>query len=86
VAPFLAHLQPSGWVEESAKEHREASISDKLIEYMRLAHEAGERPHSASAAIRGAHVNRSEGLRAWAELTKAAAIRKHHDGGWFCAP
>ena len=85
VAPFLAHLRPEGWTVESATEHRGVSISDKLIEYVRLAHEAGERPKSATAAVRGARVNRSEGLRAWAELTKREVIRKHHDGGWFCA-
>jgi putative DNA primase/helicase len=84
VAPFLAQLGPNGWTVESATEHREASVSDKLLEYLTLAHEAGERPKSANAAIRGAHVNRSEGLRAWAELVKAGTIRKHHDGGWFC--
>ena len=84
VAPFLAQLGPEGWTVESATEHREASVTDKLIEYLGLAHEAGDRPASANAAIRGAHVNRSEGLRAWAELSKAGTIRKHHDGGWFC--
>jgi putative DNA primase/helicase len=84
VAPFLAQLGPNGWTVESATEHRGASISDKLVEYLTLAHEAGERPTSANAAIRGAHVNRSEGLRAWAELVKAGTIRLHHGGGWFC--
>jgi hypothetical protein len=84
VAAFLAQIGPDGWSVESATEHREASISDKLIDYVTLAHEAGDRPRSANAAILGAHVNRSEGLRAWAELVKAGTIRRHHDGGWFC--
>jgi hypothetical protein len=50
-----------------------------------LAHDAGDRPASANAAIRGARVNRSEGLRAWADLTKRGIVKRHHDGGWFCA-
>jgi hypothetical protein len=56
VASFLAQLGPDGWTVESASEHREASISDKLIDYLTLAHEAGDRPASANAAKRGAHV------------------------------
>jgi hypothetical protein len=85
VASFLAQLGPDGWSVESATEHREASISDKLIDYVTLAHEAGDRPGSANAAIRGARVNRSEGLRAWADLTKRGIVKRHHEGGWFCA-
>ena len=34
VASFLAQLGADGWSVESATEHREASISDKLIDYV----------------------------------------------------
>jgi putative DNA primase/helicase len=83
VAPFLAHLTPEGWKTTSADGFQKASAGDKLLEYLRLAHEAGERPKSANAAIGNAHIGRNAGLVAWAELLKAGAIRKHPDGGFF---
>jgi putative DNA primase/helicase len=85
VASFFAQLGPDGWTVESATEHREVSITDKLIEYVTLAHEAGEGPTSANAAIRGAQINRAAGLKAWADLTKRGIIKRHHESGWFCA-
>ena len=51
-----------------------------MIEYVTLAHAA-----AIDAAIRGAQINRSAGLKTWADLTKRAIVKKHHDGEWFCA-
>jgi putative DNA primase/helicase len=83
VAPFAARLTPEGWQLESVEAQGRQTAEQKLCEYLRLAHEAGERPKSANAAIAGARVNRNEGLRAWAALRSQGVIRDHHEGGFF---
>jgi hypothetical protein len=82
VAPFMAALHTDGWRVESAVDGHEASVADRLLDYVRLAGEAGDRPRSATAAISGARVNRQAGLKAWTTLRKDNLIREHHDGGW----
>lgn len=81
VAPFEARLTPDGW--QATGTDTRSVVSDKLLEYVRLAHGAGERPKSANAAIRGASVSRPAGLKAWAELLKSGAVAKHLEGGFY---
>ncbi|HVL66532.1 MAG TPA: DnaB-like helicase N-terminal domain-containing protein [Vicinamibacterales bacterium] len=72
-APFTAHLTSDGWVlegDQSALSTPEA----KLLDYVRLATDAGEPPRSASAAIRGTHLNKATGLKAWAALLEQGRI------------
>jgi len=82
VAPFVAHLRPEGWHVESLTPEG-SPVRDKLLEYVALAEEVGDRPKSANAAIRGARVQKALGLKAWAELLKAGDVEQHPDGG-FC--
>ena len=83
VAPFSAHLTAEGWLTESAAKDAKDTTSAKLLEYVRLAHQAGDRPKSANAAITGAKVGRNAGLASWATLVKDGEIQKHHEGGFF---
>ena len=83
VAPFMAQLTIDGWKTESADGHQQSSAADRLLDYIRLAHRAGERPKSATAAITGARINRNAGFAAWAELAKRGDIQKHHEGGFY---
>ena len=84
VAPFLAHLTPDGWRTQAIdQQHEQHTTDDKLVEYVRLAHRAGERPKSANAAIVGARVNRQAGLKSWADLLHSGAIVKHPEGGFY---
>jgi putative DNA primase/helicase len=55
VAPFTAHLAPDGWQITGSKTEHRNTATDKLIEYLRLAHDIGERPRSANQAITRAH-------------------------------
>lgn len=76
VAPFLAHLTPEGWRTQDIEGHTGASVSDRLLEYVRAATEAGDPPKSANAAVQAARVNRNAGLNAWAELLKRGDVIK----------
>jgi hypothetical protein len=80
VSAFTTQLTGSGWIVED--DVRPSGAVQRLREYLRLAHEANERPTSASGAIRAAKVQKAEGLRAWAELLKERQITKHPDGGF----
>ena len=84
VAPFLAHLTPGGWLSQGV-DGRVLTVAEKLLEYVRLADQAGGRPKSANAAITGARVRREAGLRAWSTLVSSGAIVEHPEGG-FCVP
>jgi putative DNA primase/helicase len=79
VAPFEAQLTAAGWLVQSDRPES-TTTEQRLIEYLRLADEANERPRSASAALRGAHVQKAQGLKAWAELLKQGRIEKRTDG------
>jgi hypothetical protein len=83
VAPFLAQLTPDGWRTDPVEGTERATATDKLVEYVRLAHAAGDRPKSANAAITAAKVRRSDGLAAWSELIKRGTILKHPEGGFY---
>lgn len=86
VSPFEARLTSSGW--EMACVETPGSrtvVTSKLLEFVRLAHSAGERPRSATAAIRHAGVNKAAGLRAWADLLKRGELAKHPEGGFYVA-
>ena len=80
VAPFTAHLTPEGWQTLDADT---ASPRARLVAYLRLADAAGDRPKSASAAIRAAGVNKAKGLDAWAALKQDGAIGSHPEGGFY---
>ena len=78
VTPFTARLTASGWeIEQDSAEHGTAC---KLREYLRLAAAAGAVPRSASAAIRAAHVNKAEGLKAWAAMLENGSLEKTASG------
>ncbi len=81
VAPFTASLHTDGWHLEGVAE--DDSVSRKLRDYLHLAHQAGDRPKSANAAITKARVGRNAGLAAWADLRRAGDLREHPDGGYF---
>jgi hypothetical protein len=83
VAPFLAHLTADGWITESIDGQKQVGAADKLLDYLRVANAADERPKSANAAIGKIGINRNIGLAAWADLLKSGVIRKHHEGGFF---
>ena len=51
VAPFRARLTDTGWTTESIQnESANAANTSNVLEYLRVAHEAGDRPKSANAA------------------------------------
>jgi hypothetical protein len=85
VAPFTAQLTIDGWRTSAASDHPDGrrTAIDKLYEYVRLAHAAGERPKSANDAITKAKVRRTDGLKAWAFLKEQGTILAHHDGGFY---
>jgi putative DNA primase/helicase len=83
VAPFAAHLTVDGWRIEGIESSGKSSVSDRLVEYVRLAHQAGERAKSANAAIVGAKVQKAAGLAAWADLKERGVIRQHSEGGFY---
>jgi hypothetical protein len=85
VSPFIATLTPDGWVVESADRVEGDTATRKLLDYLAVADDAGERPKSASAAVRGAGLNKAAGLRAWADLMRAGRIREHAAGGYALA-
>lgn len=82
VMPFTTRLTGSGWEIEADDTGNTGSTGRKLREYLQLANAAGERPRSANAAIRAAHVSRNDGLRTWAEMLERLEIVKHADGGF----
>lgn len=77
VVPFAARLTTEGWVIEGAADHTPAG---KLREYLRLSAAANELPKSASAAIKAAHINKAEGLKAWGEMLQAGELEKTDAG------
>jgi hypothetical protein len=81
VAPFSAQLTPTGWRTEAVEAQRQTA-ANKILEYLRLADEAGDRPKSANVAIAKARVNRNEGLRVWAELRARGQIHQLEEGGF----
>jgi putative DNA primase/helicase len=83
VAPFLAHLTPDGWRTESADGTQQQSASGKLLHFVKLSNEAGERPRSANDAISKARIGRNLGLAAWADLLKNGSLKRHPDGGFI---
>lgn len=83
VAPFLARLAPDGWKLQTTQSQKQTTVSEKLVEHVRLAHEAGERAKSVSSVIAAVKVRRSDGLRAWASLLKSGSILKDPEGGFY---
>lgn len=82
-APFIAALTPTGWTVEPVDGAEEDSAAKRLREYLRLANTVNERPNSASAAVRAAHVNRNKGFEAWASMRKSGEVAEHPDGGYY---
>ena len=82
IAAFTAQLTARGWLVEGGDTHAASGTASKLREYVRVASAAGDRPKSASAAIRAAGVNKQKGLEAWAVLLRTGDISKHDDGGF----
>jgi hypothetical protein len=74
VAPFEAHLTESGWESERQDGSDTGTTQNRLCAYLRLAARARDWPKSASAAIRGAKLQKSEGLRVWGELLDAGKV------------
>ena len=83
VAPFQAHLTPEGWIVQGVEGMKQETTLDRLLDYLRAAHEAGDRPKSANTAVGRARLNRAEGLRAWATLLKAKTLVQHPGGGFY---
>jgi putative DNA primase/helicase len=83
VDPFLAELTEAGWTTSSVDGQKRTAYADRLIEYLRIAHKADDRPKSANAAAAKVGGNRNAVLAAWADLLEAGVIRKHHEGGFF---
>ena len=79
-APFIATLTEDGWTSECSTGAEEDAVARKLIDYLVIAHKVGERPRSASAAVRGAGVNRQAGLRAFAELLRLEKVVSGPEG------
>ena len=73
-APFIATLTQEGWRVDSASQAEEDTITRKLIDHLVVANKVDERPRSASAAVRGAGVNRQAGLRAMADLLRSGRV------------
>lgn len=82
-APFIAALTPTGWCIGPAEGAEDDSAAKKLREYLLLANTVNERPKSASAAVRAAHVNRNKGFEAWAAMLKSGDVVEHKDGGFY---
>lgn len=82
-APFLASLAEDGWHTAGMDGITQAMVAEKLIEIVRLQHEAHEPVTSANTAISRAKVNRQTGLAAWRELLQAGRILKNHDGEFY---
>lgn len=83
VAPFVAWLKPSGWHQESAAASASDEVERRLLESLKLADDVGERPKTASAAVKAAGVNKSAGLKAIARLLQDGRIID--DGGLVAA-
>jgi hypothetical protein len=79
VAAFTAQLTTTGWEIEAERTTQQTTV-DKLRDYLRAAEEAGELPASANKAISGAHINKAEGLRAWATLKQNSELEHTEDG------
>jgi putative DNA primase/helicase len=83
MAPFVAHLTPDGWQTQGLQGVQTETAADRLIDYLQISHQAGDRPKSANAAVTACKIGRNAGLKAWAQLLKAGTIRQHHEGGFF---
>jgi hypothetical protein len=83
VAPFLATLTKDGWKAEPLTDNAEDNhAAEKLRDYLVLANRVGERPKTATAAVREAHVNKAAGLHAFAAMKERGEILQHADGGY----
>ncbi len=78
-------LTETGWVTESTQGESASAYTAKVLDYLRLAHAADDRPRSANAAISRIGGKRAPLLKAWGELLKAGAIRLHSGGGFYAA-
>ena len=86
VAPFRARLTDTGWTTEPVEnETASSTVTTKVLDYLRVAHEAGDRPKSANAAASKIGGKRQRVLQAWADLLKAGTIRLHPEGGFYVA-
>jgi hypothetical protein len=84
-APFVAGLTEAGWTLGSLEDAEADGTRRKLLEYVRAAGEAGERPRSATAAVRGAGLRKGAGLAAWGALLREGRVRLHPAGGFTLA-
>jgi putative DNA primase/helicase len=79
VASFTAQFTPTGWILEG---DTGGTVAGKLREHLRLMDGIGERPKSATRAIKDAGVNKQQGLRTWKDWQSKGWIVKHPEGGW----
>jgi hypothetical protein len=73
-APFIAGLTERGWSVEGAARAEEDQITQKLLDFLAVADKLGERPPSATAAVRGAGVNKAKGLKRLTELLHSGKV------------
>jgi putative DNA primase/helicase len=73
-SPFVAALTDDGWVVEGAQEAEGDAIGRKILDYLAVAQKINEQPKTASAAVRGAGVNRQAGLKAFAALVEQGRV------------
>lgn len=74
-ASFVAALTPNGW-EVGPVESKDDPTEAKLREYL----QAGNRPKSASDAVKQSGVNRNQGFRAWKSLVENGDVVEGPDG------
>jgi hypothetical protein len=79
-APFIAALTEKGWAIEGAAQSEQDSVTRKVVDYLALADKLGERPKSATAAVKGAGCNKGAGLKTFAELLRSGRVVKKSDG------
>lgn len=86
VAEFEARLLPDGWA-FSGREPLDplADVEAKLLEYVRVSHEAGAPAKGANDAIAKVKVKRINGLKAWKSLVSRGEIAEHPDGYYHVA-
>jgi putative DNA primase/helicase len=82
VQPFIASLTDAGWAVSSVEAAESSGLDSKLKAYLRTAAELEELPKSASAAVKGAGVNRQGGLQAFARLVREGTVVKADGGGY----
>lgn len=74
VAPFSAWLKNGVWTVESAHDSIADSVERKLLDYLRLVEGVNERPKTASAAVKGAGLQKAKGLKAFKKLQNEGRI------------